>query len=202
VAKEATKVVVCELHQGIIVHEARAQMYMDDAAAEEERVATGAEVTAAWVLFDGNEMKVEDNEDEAEAERDTLLRAVEVAIRVAAAQRDAELAACAAVERQQRHQVEDLAEGHVKVEAELAAVERVAAMEAAHITKVEVVKRDTVERATHWADEIDKALAYQRDVDRREAGQTLRCQDAAIRAVMAAIDGTGPVGNGDGAAQL
>jgi hypothetical protein len=209
VPKEAAKVTVCELRQSIIVREARAQMYMDDAATEEERVATDAEVTAAWVLFDDNKMKVEDNEDEAEVECDALLHAAEVTIRVAAAQRDAELAACAAVERQEHRRAEDLAEGHVKVEAELAAVEadltaveRVAPMEAAHIAKVEVVERDTAERAAHWADEIDKALAYRRDVNRREAGQTLCCQDAAIRAAMAAIDGTGPAGNDDGAAQL
>jgi hypothetical protein len=59
---------------------------------------------------------------------------------------------------------------------------------------------------------MDKALAYRRDIDRREAGhraQTEHClerrrtphrQDAAIRAAMAAIDAVGPFGNGDGVA--
>jgi hypothetical protein len=37
VAKEATKVTVGELHEGIVVHDAEAQIYIDDVAAEEAR---------------------------------------------------------------------------------------------------------------------------------------------------------------------
>jgi hypothetical protein len=60
------------------------------------------------------------------------------------------------------------------------------------------------EQATHWAAEMDKALAYRRDVDRSTAAQreaarradtehhierhmTVRCQEAAIHAAMVAL---------------
>jgi hypothetical protein len=73
---------------------------------------------------------------------------------------------------------------------------------------------EAAERAAHRTVEMDKALAYQRDVDRstaahREAARrtetehrierrmTVRRQEAAIRAAMADIEATG---NGDGAA--
>jgi hypothetical protein len=101
--------------------------------------------------------------------------------------------------------VEDLAESHVKVE------EALVMMEAKRIAKVEAVECEATEWAVHWAAVMDKALAYRRDVDRREASrraqtehrlewhQTLRRQDSAIRAAMGAIDDAGPASNGDGA---
>jgi hypothetical protein len=79
--------------------------------------------------------------------------------------------------------------------------------EAKRITKVEAAEREATEWAAHWAAVMDKALAYRRDVDRREASRraqtehrrTLRRQDSAIHAAMAAIDGAGPASNGNGA---
>jgi hypothetical protein len=72
VAKEASKVTMHELREGIVAREteAEAQMYIDNTAAEESRVATATVVvagrTSAWLLIDGDEMEVEkDNEDEA-----------------------------------------------------------------------------------------------------------------------------------------
>jgi hypothetical protein len=73
---------------------------------------------------------------------------------------------------------------------------------------------EAAEWATHWATEMDTALAYRRGIDRRdvhpreavrhaktehclERHRTLRCQQVAIRAAMAAIDAAGI---GDGAA--
>jgi hypothetical protein len=60
VAKEAAKVAMRKLRQGVVARDAEAQMYMDDAAAEEDRVADAAEVTTTWELIDGDETKVED----------------------------------------------------------------------------------------------------------------------------------------------
>jgi hypothetical protein len=83
------------------------------------------------------------------------------------------------------------------VEAALAAADEecVAATEAA--------EREVAEWATHWAAKMDKALAYRRDVDQREAcRRTVRHQDAAICAAMVAIDAAGVIGNGDRAALL
>jgi hypothetical protein len=86
---------------------------------------------------------------------------------------------------------------------------------------------EAAELVVHWVAEMDKALAYQRDVDQntaarrdaarraeteQEAGRradtehrierhmTVRRQEAAIRAAMAAIEVTGISGNGDGGA--
>jgi hypothetical protein len=83
------------------------------------------------------------------------------------------------------------------------------------------------EQAAHWATEMDKALAYRRDVDRSTAAQqdaarraeteweaarradtehhierrmTVRRQEAAIHAAMAAIEATSVGGNNDGGA--
>jgi hypothetical protein len=94
------------------------------------------------------------------------------------------------------------------------AVERATAVEAA-------------EQAAHWATQINKDLAYWRDIERNtaarrdaarlaetewEAGRrantehhierriTVHRQEAAIRAVMAAIEAVGVSGNGDGGA--
>jgi hypothetical protein len=115
------------------------------------------------LLVDDDETEVEDNDEgeeaEAHAERDAELRAADVAIREAAAHRDTELATRASEERHERCHAEDLAESCIKVQATLTTAEaqRVAAAEA-------------TERVAHWAAEMDKALAYRRDVDQREAG--------------------------------
>jgi hypothetical protein len=113
VAMEAAKVAVRELHDGIITRElhdgivarelrngivarqvsVEAQMYGDDAADEESRIAATAVVavgTTAWLLVDGDETEVEDDDDDEEAEaaveaqRDAKLRAVEVRVKAAA----------------------------------------------------------------------------------------------------------------------
>jgi hypothetical protein len=94
VSKKDAKVAVHELSQGVVAREADAQMYMDNTAAEEERVATAADVVAVCVPVDCDETEVEDDDDdddEVEAERDAELRAMDATIRVAAAHRDAEL---------------------------------------------------------------------------------------------------------------
>jgi hypothetical protein len=103
VAKEVAKVAVCELRQGIVTREAEAetQMYMDDAAAEVERAASAV----TWALVDCDETEVE-----VEAERNVELRAAEVAIRAASAQRDAKLAERSSSERYERRWAEDLAD--------------------------------------------------------------------------------------------
>jgi hypothetical protein len=93
-------------------------------------------------------------------------------------------------------------------------VEHVAVAETVECVAVtETVEYDTLERAAHWAAEMEKALAYRRDVDRRKAvrhietqhrlerRQTLHCQDATIGTAMEAIDGARPAGQGDGATQ-
>jgi hypothetical protein len=73
VAKEAAKVAVRKLRDGVVACEAvaEAQMYADDATAEESRVAAAAVVVAgnsAWLLVDSDETEVEDEDnDEAEA---------------------------------------------------------------------------------------------------------------------------------------
>jgi hypothetical protein len=76
-----------------------------------------------------------------------------------------------------------------------------------------VAEAKAAERAVHWAAEMDKALTYRRDVDRRdihwreaarrtetehrlERHRTLRRQEAAIHATTVAIEAAG---NGDGA---
>jgi hypothetical protein len=93
VSKKDAKVAVHELSQGVVAREADAQMYMDSTAAEEERVATAADVVAVYVPVDCDETEVEDDDDdnEVEAERDAELHAMDATIRVAAAHRDAEL---------------------------------------------------------------------------------------------------------------
>jgi hypothetical protein len=86
VSMEVAKVAVHELSDGVVMRqaEAEAQMYIDDAADEQSRVAATAVVavgTTAWLLVDGDETEVEDDDDEeeaeaaAEAERDAQLRA-------------------------------------------------------------------------------------------------------------------------------
>jgi hypothetical protein len=79
---------------------------------------------------------------------------------------------------------------------------------------VEAGERDAAELAAHWAAEMEKVLAYRRDVERREGGHhaaaqhrlewriIMRHQEAAIHDAMVAIDGTGPASHDDGAAQL
>jgi uncharacterized paraquat-inducible protein A len=93
-------------------------------------------------------------------------------------------------------------------------VPALAAAEAERVAATEAAEREVVERAAHWAAEMDKALTYRRDVDQREAchrahtehrlerRQNVRRQDAAICAAMVAIDAAGANGNGDGAALL
>jgi hypothetical protein len=143
---------------------------------------------------------------EAEEECDAELHAAEGTIHAAATHRDTELAARAAAERREHRRGKDLAEETVVVEAALAEAE------AKRDVQVEAAERDVAERAAHWAAEMEKALAYQRDVERREGGRraaahprlqrrmTLRRQDAAIRAAMVAICSAGPVNHGNGAA--
>jgi hypothetical protein len=97
VAKESTKVAVRELRQDVVAREASAKMYMDDAAAEEDRVADAAEVASTWELVNGDETEVEDGEDEEE-EHDAELYATEAAIHAASAHREAEMAARAMAE--------------------------------------------------------------------------------------------------------
>jgi hypothetical protein len=96
----AKEVAMRELRDGVVSREAEAeaQMYIDDAVAEESRVATAAVVasgTSAWLLIDDDEMEVEDDDEdeeaEVEAERDAELRAANAAIREAAAKRDTEM---------------------------------------------------------------------------------------------------------------
>jgi hypothetical protein len=216
VANEANAT-VCELPDGVIMYEAEAeaQMYIDDAAAEESRVATATVAvgrSSAWLLVDGDEMEVEDYDEDkeaeaaVEAEHDSELRATDAAIREAAAQRDAEFMVRVSEECYKRHRAEDLAESRVKVEAPLATTE------AQRITVAEAADREAAERAAHWAAKMDKVLAYRRDIDRREVGRcaqtehrlerrrTLRRWDTAIRTAMAAIDAIGAAGNSDGAA--
>jgi hypothetical protein len=116
-------------------------MYGDDAADEESRVAATAVVaigTTVWFLVDGDETEVEDDDDDKEAEA-----AVE-------AHHNVELHAVA--EHVKATAEEEVVAKRVKV-AEEEAAEEEAAVEAA-------------EQAAHWATEMDKALAYQRDVDR------------------------------------
>jgi hypothetical protein len=98
-----------------------------------------------------------------------------------------------------------------------------AAAEAEHVkaeAEKEVERAAPAEKATHWAAQMDKALAYQMDVERNTAGcerqagrradtehrierrMTVRRQEAAIRAAMAAIEAAGVGGNGNGGALL
>jgi hypothetical protein len=134
----------------------------------------------------------------SEAQRGAELRAVEVHVKAAA---EVELVKAAAEAQR------------VKAEAE---VERAAVAEVA-------------EQAAHWAAEMDKALAYRRDVDRNTAAQrdagrraeteqeagrradtehpieqcmTMRSQEAAISAAMAAIEAVEIGGHDDGGALL
>jgi hypothetical protein len=102
VAKEAAKVAVRELHEGVVARktkiEPEAQMYIDDTATEESHAVTATMVaagrTSTWLLVDGNETEVEEDDEDEEAERDAELRAVDAAIREAAAQCNAELVVC------------------------------------------------------------------------------------------------------------
>jgi hypothetical protein len=148
-------------------------MYVDHTADEESRVPAMAVVaagTTAWLLINGDEMEVEDDDEDKEAE--------------AAAEVEHDLQLRAAME-----------------------AERIAAVEKERVA-------EAAEWATHWATEMDTALAYRRGIDRRdvhpreavrhaktehclERHRTLRCQQVAIRAAMAAIDAAGI---GDGAA--
>jgi hypothetical protein len=180
-----------ELRQGVIAREAEAEAQMYDAAAEEERVTTSTVVavgrSSAWLLVDGDEMEAEDDktkaeDDKTEAEDDKTEAEddkTDVTIREAVAQRDAELAARGSEEHYEHHHVEDLTESRVKVEVALTAVvaervaaakaKRIAAVEAKRVTKVDAAEREAAERAAHWVAEMDKALAYWRDVDWRDA---------------------------------
>jgi hypothetical protein len=90
--------------------------------------------------------EVEDDAEDAEEEmeRDAMLCAAEATVRVAAAQRDDEMAVCGAAEHQERRRAEDLAEARVKVEAVLAKAE------AERVAKVEAAEHDTAERAAQW----------------------------------------------------
>jgi hypothetical protein len=99
-----------------------------------------------------------------------------------------------------------------------AKAERVAATEADRIAEAEATEREAaVERAAHWAAEMDKAFAYQRDVDRRDVHRweavchaetehhlqrhrTMRHLEATILPTMAAIEAAGAAGYGDGGA--
>jgi hypothetical protein len=182
VAMEAAKVAMHELRDGVIARQAlvEAQMYGDDAADEESCVVVTAMVATGmttWLLVNGDETKVEDDDKEeeaeaaAEAQRDAQLRATEVCIKAAA---EAESVATAEAER--------------------------------------VAEAEAEEQAAHWVTEMDKALAYRWDVDRsttarREAARRAdtehhieHCQEAAIRAAMAAIEAAGVGSNVDGGA--
>jgi hypothetical protein len=44
-------------------------------------------------------------------------------------------------------------------------------VEAERVVEVEAMEHEAAERAARWAAEVDKALAYWRDIDRREAGR-------------------------------
>jgi hypothetical protein len=110
---------------------------------------------------------------------------------------------------------------------ELRAAAEVERVKAAMEEEVERVK--AAEQAAHWAVEMDKALAYRRDVGQNDAARrdadrraeterlaghradfdyliewrmTVRRQEAAIRAAMAAIEAAGFGGNGDGGGLL
>jgi hypothetical protein len=182
VAKKAAHVAVHELRQGVITREAEAQMYMDGAAIEEERMVTATEVAAAWVLVDGDKTEVEDDDDdeeaEAKAECDAELRATEAAIRAPAAQLDAELVVPTVAERQEHHRAEDLTKSRVKVEAVLAKAEaeRVAAVEVQRVAKVEAAEREAADRAATEQPRWIKALAYRRDANQREASRRAETQ--------------------------
>jgi hypothetical protein len=85
VAMDATKVAVRELLDGVLMRQAliETQMYGDDAADEALRVTVTAVVatgTKAWLLLDGDETEVEDDNVEAavEAERVTMAEAKRV----------------------------------------------------------------------------------------------------------------------------
>jgi hypothetical protein len=106
-AMDAAKVAMHELLDGVLMRQAliETQMYGDDAANEALRVAVMAVVatgTKAWLLLDGDEREVEDDDMEAAVE-----------------------------------------------------AERVTMVEAKRVTEAEAA-----ERTTHWADDMDKALAY------------------------------------------
>jgi hypothetical protein len=84
-----------ELHDNVVARQAsvKAQMYGDDAANEESRIAVTAAVaagTTAWLLVDGDETEVEDDDDEEEAETmseaqcDAQLHAAKVRVKAAA----------------------------------------------------------------------------------------------------------------------
>jgi hypothetical protein len=188
VAMEAAKVAVRELLNGVVARQAlvEAQMYGDDAT-DEELCITATIVLAAGTMA---WMLVDGEETVVEDEDDD-----EEAEAAADAQRDGHLRA---------------AEVRIKAAAE---AER-AATDADRVAEAEAEEREAVERAAHWAAEMDKALAYRRDVDRRdiawreaarraETGHRIeqcmiaRRQEAAIRATMAAIEAAGVVGNGD-----
>jgi hypothetical protein len=131
-------------------------MYVDDVVEEESRVAATAMLatgTTMWLVVDGDKTDVEGDDEEEEAEA------------AAEAEHDAHL--CAA---------------EVRVKAAVEA-ERTTAAEAEHITvteakcvaETEAKEREATKRAMHWAAEMDKALVYQRDVDRRDI---VRCEAA------------------------
>jgi hypothetical protein len=149
VAKEAAKVAMHELRQGLVAREAAARMYMDDAATGEERVADAASVAAAWELINGDETEVQDGDDDDKAEDDVELCVVKAAIRVASTQREAKLAACAAMELEERCRAEEL----------IATAATCAAVELAEVKAEQVAQRSKPVMA-----EMEKALAYQRDV--------------------------------------
>jgi hypothetical protein len=136
VAKEAAKIAVHELHQGLVARQAAARMYMDDATTGEERVANAASVAAAWELIDSDKTEVQDGDNDDKAEDDVELCVLKAAIRVASTQREAELAACAAMELEERRRAEELIATATRVAVELteAKAEQVAQTEATEQT--------------------------------------------------------------------
>jgi hypothetical protein len=177
----------------VTVRELRDSIVTCEAVAEAQMYADGAaaeesHVAAAAVVVAGNSvwLLVDSDETEVEDEDDD-----DEAAAAAEAACDAELRA-----------------GEVRVKA-VAEAERVAEAKPAECEAA-------AERATHWATEMDKALAYRRDVDRRDVHRrlavrraetehqlerrTLRRQEAAIRSAMPAIKAAAIAGNNDGGA--
>jgi uncharacterized membrane protein YgcG len=125
VAKEATKVAVHELCDGVVAREAEAEahMYINDAMAEESRIATAC-CGGSWEDLRAVARRRRQDRGggrrrrrRVEAERNAELRATDTGIREAATQRDVGMEARAWQERYEHHRVEDLAELRVKVKA-------------------------------------------------------------------------------------
>jgi hypothetical protein len=64
-----------------------------------------------------------------------------------------------------------------------AEAERVAATEAERVAEAEAEECEVTERAAHWAAEMDKALAYRRNVNRRDVTrwEAARCAETEHR---------------------